>query len=1009
MTVMDGPRPDSDAVDLTRFRLDRFGAPKLIRDALGNETQLFRGNRDFPGLVTRVVHANGWVNDALHDQKGLITKLVEYAPLGPDRDAVTEYTWDSKWERVTQTTFPEGNVMQFAYDTATGNRLWQQDGRGTSSRVTFEYDTSGAGAKLLRTITYPTVGATQASEQFEHDTTLGNLSATVSPLGTRVTIERDGIGRDTMDVTPVDSGGAVTLVTRRTYDVMDRVTQERTVARGDTTTLVATFDAEGNTLTAQTTVLPDRNLLGAMTRRYTYDLADRPLTDSVGTNQAGRWAYDLADNGTLVVRPGSVSVSTTFDALGRPVQRQALGRVSQFGYDAVGNLVAADNPYAHVRRSYFANGLVQTDSLRISTTDTTATNRWTAHVYGITYAYDLNGRGTTLSYPGQLLPSGTSGTTGYAYDAQSGTLMTVTDPFGNQYVYGYDAMDRVRTYTAASFSADTFGYDLESRLTRRTRLAAGQPTDLLVYDLRGKVLNNTGANDGATYLAIGPVKTLSVTSEGRTDQYTTDGLGHRRWSSAMAGNQDAATVQWGVFEPVTARLLKTYPRAGDPRSDTTFYSYEVDGSHRETNAKHFIWNTDGTPPCTGLACLDYTGVHDVLDDYDQEGHLQTSTFLLDTIAGQKSLPQGYKPYRVYTSYRYDALGRRVWARTMRGSNCLAKNNPNAVCVSTVTRTVWDGSQILFEVRAPGDTNAGAAMEDDANTTAKYGRVGYVHGLGIDQPLALFRDSQVVVPHATWRGVYDRGSCIPSPCPTGLQFPGGNGSASVWGPTGVDPDKADWYGSLIWDQQDATGYQYKRNRYYDPTTGRFTQEDPIGLAGGLNVYGFASGDPVNFGDPFGLGCIVLSTKKPCPTDPWGGVKLTLRLIYSVLDALLEGGGCAGETINGEPLSCGTGPAVGPRTVVIGKMTALKAPRAISAGERTLLPQLVGDLGEAANWARNERVLLQEMASGRPIRDASVNPITGALIDETGFLARERNVLRSHGWTYDPSTRLWGAPR
>jgi len=32
---------------------------------------------------------------------------------------------------------------------------------------------------------------------------------------------------------------------------------------------------------------------------------------------------------------------------------------------------------------------------------------------------------------------------------------------------------------------------------------------------------------------------------------------------------------------------------------------------------------------------------------------------------------------------------------------------------------------------------------------------------------------------------------------------------------------------------------------------FTQEDRIGLAGGMNLYGFASGDPVNYSDPFGL--------------------------------------------------------------------------------------------------------------------------------------------------------------
>jgi RHS repeat-associated protein len=61
----------------------------------------------------------------------------------------------------------------------------------------------------------------------------------------------------------------------------------------------------------------------------------------------------------------------------------------------------------------------------------------------------------------------------------------------------------------------------------------------------------------------------------------------------------------------------------------------------------------------------------------------------------------------------------------------------------------------------------------------------------------------------------------------------------------------WHGTLIDDKKDAVGTHYRRNRYYDPKSGRFTQEDPIGLAGGLNLYGFANGDPVNFSDPFGL--------------------------------------------------------------------------------------------------------------------------------------------------------------
>jgi len=43
----------------------------------------------------------------------------------------------------------------------------------------------------------------------------------------------------------------------------------------------------------------------------------------------------------------------------------------------------------------------------------------------------------------------------------------------------------------------------------------------------------------------------------------------------------------------------------------------------------------------------------------------------------------------------------------------------------------------------------------------------------------------------------------------------------------------------------------RNRWYDPNSGRFTQQDPIGFAGGSNLYGYTGGDPVNFSDPFGL--------------------------------------------------------------------------------------------------------------------------------------------------------------
>ena len=50
--------------------------------------------------------------------------------------------------------------------------------------------------------------------------------------------------------------------------------------------------------------------------------------------------------------------------------------------------------------------------------------------------------------------------------------------------------------------------------------------------------------------------------------------------------------------------------------------------------------------------------------------------------------------------------------------------------------------------------------------------------------------------------------------------------------------------------DGSGLQYNRNRYYNPAWGRFVSEDPIGFAGGINVYGYGAGNPISYSDPNG---------------------------------------------------------------------------------------------------------------------------------------------------------------
>jgi len=57
----------------------------------------------------------------------------------------------------------------------------------------------------------------------------------------------------------------------------------------------------------------------------------------------------------------------------------------------------------------------------------------------------------------------------------------------------------------------------------------------------------------------------------------------------------------------------------------------------------------------------------------------------------------------------------------------------------------------------------------------------------------------------------------------------------------------------------TGLMFYRARFYDPQSGRFISEDPIGFKGGVNWYGYVKNNPIIFRDPSGrsaAGAIVI---------------------------------------------------------------------------------------------------------------------------------------------------------
>ncbi len=77
----------------------------------------------------------------------------------------------------------------------------------------------------------------------------------------------------------------------------------------------------------------------------------------------------------------------------------------------------------------------------------------------------------------------------------------------------------------------------------------------------------------------------------------------------------------------------------------------------------------------------------------------------------------------------------------------------------------------------------------------------------------------------------------------MSIGGAKASGSVPGGTTFDPKRLE--------SPAMPTISFFRNRWYDAETGRWTQEDPLGVGGGINLYQYVGGNPVAWTDPFGL--------------------------------------------------------------------------------------------------------------------------------------------------------------
>jgi RHS repeat-associated protein len=170
-------------------------------------------------------------------------------------------------------------------------------------------------------------------------------------------------------------------------------------------------------------------------------------------------------------------------------------------------------------------------------------------------------------------------------------------------------------------------------------------------------------------------------------------------------------------------------------------------------------------------------------------------------------------------YKYDALNRRV-----------EKTGPNSR-----REFLWHGDSVIQEIERGRSV---AAWIFDTYTyaplaTVQQGRVYAVINDHLGTPRELIdRRGAVVwsIELAAW----------------GRELVGTGGAREGATPGGVEQNIR-FQGQYL---DTETGLHYSRHRYYDPETGGFVSDDPVGLLGGLNGYQYAP-NPTGYVDPWGL--------------------------------------------------------------------------------------------------------------------------------------------------------------
>ncbi|CNI48561.1 PAAR/RHS domain-containing protein [Yersinia pseudotuberculosis] len=591
--------------------------------------------------------------------------------------------------------------------------------------------------------------------------------------------------------------------------------------------------------------------------RYNAQGLVEQFTDPVGRQL--HWRYNLRGQPVSFTDRLQREYRYRYDCHGQMIELDnANGGQYHFRWSSGGQLVEEQYPDNLVRRyRYGESGMLMALETTAPTVDDLTVSRQ------VSFDYDAGGRMT------QRL-TGMSATR-YDWDIMDRLLLAERVPtavgeqagiVGNGVRLAYDKAGHLLT-ESGDLGAVTYQWDPLHHLAALT-LPDGQTLSWLRYGAGHVSAIRHGDTLISEFSRDNLHREVSRTQGILTQYRDYDAMGRRLWQSA---GSDAPTVAADLL-PRQGDIWRkfSFDTAGELSMATDFirgeqqYRYDAEGRLTDSRERHQLsvaedFAYDNADNLLNLRKLPFDTVDPLYDtpvannrltqwqhyrfEYDAWGNMTTrhaggrmQHFAYDD-DNRLLRAWGTGPLGEHDShYRYDALGRRIHKSVTikRGAEKTTRQ----------TDFIWQGLRLLQEQHADGNATY---IYDPNESYTPLARVDQRHGE---------TESQVYYFHTDINGT-------PLDVTDGEGKHRWSGKYHAWGKVTrqnvSDPRQSTvsrFAQPLRYPGQysdDETGLHYNTFRYYDPEIGRFSTQDPIGLAGGINLYQYGP-NPLGWVDPLG---------------------------------------------------------------------------------------------------------------------------------------------------------------